>query len=68
MKVEFIGSGTADPAVTNRLPVAENHHIFKVYKQKQKVCRLSMSTLVRIDVCCTTYEHRTDNLKKAAPA
>ena len=32
---EFVESGTADPAVTNRLPVAENPHICKVYKQKK---------------------------------
>ena len=30
---EFVESGTADPAVTDDLPVAENSLIFKVYKQ-----------------------------------
>ena len=30
---EFIESGTTDPAVTNRLLVAENLLIFKIYKQ-----------------------------------
>ena len=30
---EFVESGTADPAVTDGLPVAENLLIFEIYKQ-----------------------------------
>ena len=30
---EFVESGTADPAVTDGLPVAENLLIFETYKQ-----------------------------------
>ena len=48
VKVEFMETGTADHAVTKRLPVAENHHVFKTHKQMLSLSSVCVRQHARI--------------------